>query len=115
MIRLTRRLLLGGIIGSAVLGPLTANPRAANGRKLLLSYFEGGRDATPGLRFAVSEDGLTFRPLHGGRVLLTPEVGEEKLMRDPFLVHGPRDSDPWHLLWTTAWNGVTLGHTTSDD
>ncbi len=115
MIRLTRRLLLGGIIGSAVLATLAANARAANNRKLLLSYFESGRGATPGLRFAVSEDGLTFRALHGGRALLKPEVGEEKLMRDPFLVHGPRDSDPWHLLWTTAWNGVTLGHATSPD
>jgi hypothetical protein len=115
MIRLTRRLLVGGIIGSTVFAPLAENAQAANDRKLLLSYFEGGRGAAAGLRFAVSDDGLTFRALHGGRVLLRPEVGEEKLMRDPFLLRGPRDSDPWHLLWTTAWNGVTLGHTTSDD
>lgn len=115
MTQVNRRALVGRMLGAAALCAIGAKARAANDRTLLFSYFAGGRDATPGLRLAVSDDGLTFRPLQGGKILLKPEVGEQKLMRDPFLMRGPRQDDPWHLLWTTAWNGTTLGHATSHD
>lgn len=113
--RLNRRVLIGGLLSAAALSSLGAKARATNDRKLLFSYFAGGRDATPGLRLAVSDDGLRFRALQGGKILLQPEVGEQKLMRDPFLIRAPGSEHRWHLLWTTAWNGTTLGHATSDD
>ena len=81
----------------------------------LFSYFKDGPRDAPGVRFATSRDGLRFEPVRGGAVLLSPEVGEGKLMRDPFIMRGVHQGDPWHLLWTTAWSGVTLGHATSHD
>lgn len=80
---------------------------------LLFAYFTSGKAGeADGLKLAVSEDGFTFRTLVGGRGLLAPAVGEKKLLRDPFLFH---DGWSYHLLWTTAWEGVTIGHATSRD
>lgn len=84
-------------------------------KSYVFSYFADAPNDAPGLRLATSDDGLCFKPVRGGSVLLTPEVGEGKLMRDPFLIRGARPDEPWHLLWTTAWDGITLGHATSPD
>lgn len=100
-----------GAAGAAACAPL----RRTDDSLFLFSYFAGGQDRTPGLRLAASADGLNYKPLRDGAILLSPEVGERKLMRDPFLLKGPGRGDPWHLLWTTAWEGVTLGHATSHD
>lgn len=111
---LTRRDTMFALLGAACV-PACAPRRARSDSGFLLSYFAGGRDEARGLRLAASMDGLSFRPLRGGAVFLVPHVGESKLMRDPFLLKGPAAEDPWHLLWTTAWEGVTLGHATSPD
>ncbi|TFI57637.1 glycosyl hydrolase [Sphingomonas parva] len=111
---LTRRDAIAGLAGAALLPGCAARP-SAGARAWLFSYFAGGRGAAPGLRLAASRDGLRFRAIGAGDVLLAPEVGESRLMRDPFLLKGPRHGDPWHLLWTTSWEGVTLGHATSHD
>ena len=79
---------------------------------LLFAYFTTGEGEADGLKLATSDDGFTFRTLAGGHSLLVPQVGKKKLMRDPFLFH---DNDTYHLLWTTAWEGVTIGHATSTD
>ncbi|MHA6721502.1 glycoside hydrolase family 43 protein [Sphingomonas sp. RS2018] len=80
---------------------------------LLFAYFTTGKGEALGLRFATSDDGFAFRALGGGHIVLTPQVGEKKLMRDPFLFRSPGRDAPYHLLWTTAWEGVTIGHATS--
>ncbi len=82
------------------------------GDPLLFAYFTTGKGEADGLRLAVSDDGFRFRALAEGRSLLVPQVGEKKLMRDPFLY---RAGGLYHLLWTTAWEGVTIGHATSED
>ena len=119
---MTRRTAIAGALGSAALAgcaraPLggTTGATAPNTPSIyLMSYFSGSREAAErGLRLAASTDGLRYEPVAGGGVLLAPEVGESRLMRDPFLVHGP--DGLWHLLWTTSWEGVTLGHATSPD
>lgn len=96
-----------------------ATPRAGAARGpddvLLFAYFMTGRGEADGLRLAVSEDGYAFRPLAGGRSLLRPQVGEKKLLRDPFIFRGEGPDAPWHMLWTTAWEGVTIGHATTRD
>ncbi|MEQ6332237.1 glycoside hydrolase family 43 protein [Sphingobium sp. MK2] len=79
---------------------------------LVFAYFTTGKGEADGLKLAASDDGFTFRSLAGGRSLLVPQVGEKKLLRDPFLF---RDGATYHLLWTTAWEGVTIGHATSRD
>ncbi|MBN8729216.1 MAG: glycoside hydrolase family 43 protein [Acidobacteria bacterium] len=82
---------------------------AADG--LLFSFFRNnGED---GLYLATSEDGLKWTELNGGKPLIKPEVGESKLMRDPSLVRGPDGA--FHMVWTTAWEGRTIGHASSKD
>jgi hypothetical protein len=107
-----REILLGlGVLGIG--GPLIGARGGGTDDPLLFAYFTTGRKGeADGLKLAVSEDGFTFRPLAGGRSLLVPQVGEKKLLRDPFLFH---DGARYHLLWTTAWEGVTIGHATSRD
>lgn len=99
-----------GAIG--LLGACAARPEGASDAPLLFAYFTTGKGEADGLKLAVSEDGFTFRTLAGGHSLLVPQVGEKALMRDPFLLH---DGSTYHLLWTTAWDGVTIGHATSTD
>ncbi|WP_121115681.1 glycoside hydrolase family 43 protein [Croceibacterium ferulae] len=118
MTMMTRRTAAAGLFGTAMLaGTGCAHaPRAGSAAGgFVFSYFTSGRGEADGLRLAISTDGLTYRAVRNGAVLLAPEVGERRLMRDPFLLRGPNAGDPWHLLWTTAWEGVTLGHATSHD
>jgi hypothetical protein len=108
-----RELLLGlGALGLAA--PLaSARWRRDSDDPLVFAYFTTGRKGeADGLKLAVSDDGFAFRPLARGRSLLVPQVGEKKLLRDPFLFH---DGARYHLLWTTAWDGVTIGHASSRD
>lgn len=80
-------------------------------RAYLFAYFTGnGED---GLHLAASTDGYRWEALKAGKSLLTPQVGESKLMRDPCLVQAP--DGVFHLVWTTAWWGRTIGHATSRD
>ena len=77
----------------------------------LFAYFkDNGQD---GLHLAISDDGLHYRALNGDKSLLVPEVGESKLMRDPFLLRGP--DGVFHLIWTTSWDGQTIGYASSRD
>ncbi|RRJ94856.1 glycosyl hydrolase [Opitutaceae bacterium TAV4] len=77
----------------------------------LFSYFTGkGQD---GLRLAASRDGRLWTPLGDNHIFLKPEVGESRLMRDPHLFQGPDGT--FHLVWTTSWNGQTIGYASSSD
>ncbi len=78
---------------------------------LLFTYFKGnGED---GLHLAYSVDGLVWHPLNGGKSLLQPVVGRNKLMRDPQIVAGP--DGLFHMVWTTSWNDPVIGYATSRD
>jgi hypothetical protein len=75
----------------------------------LFAYFIGnGED---GLHLAWSRDGYKYEALNGGRSYLQPTVGESKLMRDPCVVQAPDGT--FHMVWTTAWNGKTIGYASS--
>jgi beta-xylosidase len=77
----------------------------------LFAAFRGnGED---GLYLSWSRDGYLWTPLNGDRPMLRPCVGESRLMRDPSLALGPDGT--FHLVWTTAWSGKTLGHASSND
>ena len=77
----------------------------------LFTYFKNnGED---GLHLALSEDGLHYRSVNGDEALLVPGVGESKLMRDPAICRGPDGT--FHLVWTTSWEGQTIGYTSSND
>jgi alpha-galactosidase len=80
-------------------------------RAYLFSYFiNNGED---GLHLASSRDGYKWEALNGGKSFLKPEVGESKLMRDPCLLRGPDGT--FHMVWTTAWQGKTIGYAASKD
>ena len=78
---------------------------------LLFSFFRNnGED---GLYLASSRDGLSWTELHEGKPLLKPDVGEAKLLRDPSVAQGPDGT--FHMVWTTSWQGRTLGYSSSKD
>jgi len=77
----------------------------------LFSYFIGnGED---GLHLSYSEDGYTFKQLAGGQSLLTPQVGKDKLMRDPNIVRG--GDGKFHMVWTVSWTDKGVGYASSED
>ena len=57
--------------------------------------------ATDGLRFIYSRDGWTWQAVDG--VWLKPEVGSQKVMRDPSIIRTP--DGMFHLVWTSSWRG----------
>jgi sucrose-6-phosphate hydrolase SacC (GH32 family) len=98
-------LLLGVLLAFA---PVLA---AATDDVLVFSFFR--KNGEDGLYLAASEDGLNWKALNGDRPLLKPEVGESRLMRDPSITRGPDGT--FHMVWTTAWQGKTIGYASSRD
>ena len=65
---------------SIFVGVLVLNLNAQN-KHYLFSYFvANGQD---GLHLAYSTDGLKWEALNDGKSYLAPEIGPNKLMRDP--------------------------------
>jgi len=59
-----------------------------------------------------SYDGYSWQDLD--TVLLKPEVGNQKVMRDPSMVQGPERT--FHLVWTSSWKGDKgFGYSSSKD
>jgi len=84
---------------------------AQPGNMLLFSYFKGnGED---GLHLAYSRDGLKWSALKGDSSFLKPEVGKEKLMRDPCIVLGK--DGYFHMVWTASWQDKGIGYARSKD
>lgn len=68
--------------------------------------------ATDGLRFIYSTDGLRWDTIQG--TFLTPEVGKQKVMRDPSIAVGADGT--FHLVWTSSWRGDRgFGYSSSKD
>lgn len=77
----------------------------------LFSYFTGNGEG--GLHLAYSYDGLKWESLKGGDSFLKPEVGTDKLMRDPSVCVGP--DGLFHMVWTSSWTDRIIGHASSPD
>jgi hypothetical protein len=70
---------------------------------LLFTSFRGnGED---GVYFALSDDGLKWKPLNGNKPWLPPGP-RGMLMRDPCIASGPDGT--YHMVWTSSW-GKTEG------
>lgn len=68
--------------------------------------------ANEGLRFIYSYDGYHWTAVAG--TWLRPEVGTQKVMRDPSIVQGPDGT--YHLVWTSSWrNDYGFGYASSKD
>ncbi len=77
----------------------------------LFSYFvDNGQD---GLHLACSTDGLKWTALNDGKSYLTPTVGKDKLMRDPFILQGK--DGLFHMVWTSGWWDKYIGYASSAD
>jgi hypothetical protein len=84
---------------------------AAGDSVYLFTYFMGnGQD---GLHLAWSEDGYRWTALAGGRSVLAPEIGKDRLMRDPCVTRGP--DGVYHLVWTSGWWDREIGHASTTD
>ena len=84
---------------------------AAQSDVYIFSYFIGnGED---GLHLAYSYDGLKWETLNNGQSFLTPELGKDKLMRDPSICQAPDGT--FHMVWTTGWWDKTIGYASSKD
>jgi predicted GH43/DUF377 family glycosyl hydrolase len=82
-----------------------------SGDAYLFAYFKGnGQD---GLHLAYSTDGLTWSALNNDRSLLQPNVGKDKLMRDPHITEGPDGT--FHMVWTSSWTDPVIGYAASKD
>jgi hypothetical protein len=68
--------------------------------------------ANEGLRYLYSEDGVHWDSIPG--IWLKPEIGKQKVMRDPSMVRTP--DGIYHLVWTTSWRGdLGFGYAESRD
>ncbi|MFV5695237.1 alpha/beta hydrolase fold domain-containing protein [Flavobacterium sp. LB3P122] len=77
----------------------------------VFSYFKGnGED---GLHLAYSEDGYKWNTLKNDTSFLTPEVGKDKLMRDPCIIKG--GDGLYHMVWTVSWTDKGIGYAWSKD
>jgi hypothetical protein len=108
-----RRAFVAGLASSAVAARAASKASTA----FVFAYFRDDEqvDQASGLHLAVSHDGTRFEAVRGGASVLAPQVGDEKILRDPCLFRGPAPGSPYHLVWTTGWRGTTLGHATSHD
>jgi len=86
------------------------HPQIGKTNYLFTYFINNGED---GLHLAWSPDGLKWAALHNGRSCLKPTVGESKLMRDPCVTRGPDGT--YHMVWTTAWSGKTIGYASTKD
>jgi len=81
----------------AMCAPLLAQPTTAPANMpdevLLLANFHGRSDS--GLHFAWSADGLKWSPVKNDASFLKPQVGSQKLMRDPCILQGPDGALSW--------------------
>ena len=84
----------------------------------LFSYFsnnahEGRSGQSAGLHIAYSYDGLKWTALNDDKPLLVPEIGKDKLMRDPSICQGPDGT--FHMVWTSSWKDRIIGYASSKD
>lgn len=90
---------------------LAANSLMLQPEGYVFTYFKGnGED---GLHLAYSEDGYTWTALKNDTSFLTPEVGKDKLMRDPCVIKGP--DGLYHMVWTVSWTDKGIGYASSKD
>jgi hypothetical protein len=77
----------------------------------MFSYFIGnGQD---GLHLAYSNDGIKWEALNDGKSYVAPQVGKDKLMRDPYIFAG--SDGVFRYVWTSGWKDKIIGYASSKD
>jgi hypothetical protein len=79
-----------------------------------MNYFVYFRDnGENGCYLAASQDGFRYQDLAYTGPLFKPQVGREKLVRDPCPVEGPDGT--FHMVWTCGWWEKSIGYATTKD
>ena len=76
----------------------------------IFAFFVGESD---GLHLAYSYDGYNWTPIADNKSVLKPEIGKDKLMRDPSICQGPDGT--FHMVWTSSWTDRIIGYSSSRD
>lgn len=85
---------------------------ACNGQDQYFVSTSFHEPANEGLRYIYSKDGIHWNNVPG--IWLKPEVGEQKVMRDPSMVCSP--DGVFHMVWTSSWKGDKgFGYASSKD
>src|SRR5690554_3686122 len=83
-----------------------SSPQGNDREVYLFSHFKGnGED---GLHFSYSYDGYKWEVLGDGKPFLLPQVGDDKLMRDPCIIRGK--DGKFHMVWTVSWDEKGIGY-----
>lgn len=99
------------LLAAAILGLCACgNSSKTQEEVYLFSYFNGNGD---GLHLAYSTDGLNWEAVKNDTVLLKPEIGKDKLMRDPSIVQD--EEGTFHMVWTSGWWDQGIGYASSKD
>jgi len=77
----------------------------------LFSFFQ--KNGEDGLHLAYSYDALNWVALNNNQSVLKPEVGNDKLMRDPCIIKG--GDGKFHMVWTVSWKEKGIGYAHSED
>lgn len=94
----------------AIIGLLISGLTSCTKQAYLFTSFH--EPATAGLRLLYSYDAYHWTDLN--QTFLKPEVGTQKVMRDPSVVQGPDGT--FHLVWTCSWKGDRgFGYASSKD
>ena len=78
----------------------------------VFTYFDGSKQDA-GMCLAYSYDGYHWTALNDNKPVLKPEVGKDKLLRDPSICQAPDGT--FHMVWTTGWGDRYIGYTSSQD
>lgn len=92
--------------------PLLLISLLAGAQKKMYLFSTFREPATAGLYLASSSDGYHWDDLGGP--YLKPEVGQQKVMRDPSVAQGPDGT--FHMVWTSSWKGdLGFGYASTKD
>lgn len=82
-----------------------------NERYYIFSYFKN--NSRDGLHLAGSTDGLNWEAFKNDSSFLTPQVANDRLMRDPCIIRGA--DGLFHMVWTVSWTDKGIGYANSPD
>lgn len=78
----------------------------------VFTYFDNSNESA-GMCIAVSYDGYHWTAINDNKPILQPEVGKDKLLRDPSVCQAPDGT--FHMVWTTGWHDNCIGYASSKD
>lgn len=91
---------------------LTLTLISCNNEKDVYLFATFREPATEGLYLASTQDGYHWNDLGGPYI--RPEVGTQKVMRDPSILRGP--DGIYHMVWTSSWkDDKGFGYASSKD